>query len=235
MPKNNAMNIKIRQAIAGLVLLGTFGVCCAQDQFASINASKPGRHETRNKVGLNDLLPQLDTAKSMATYERLAGGFNKLSASNRKDWLPFYYEAYCHLRLALLTADKKLIDVYCDRAAAILAALEQRDENNTEVMCLQALELSARIRVNVMDRGVAYSTLSNEILEAVLEKDPENPRAWLLRGQNVFNMPDIFGGGKEPAKPYFEAAVACFEKQKNTNLKPRWGHQVATLMLEKCQ
>ncbi|MDZ4678914.1 MAG: hypothetical protein SH848_03920 [Saprospiraceae bacterium] len=232
------MNRLAKYTLAGLALIGMTFSCTVQNKGASTITPSASETTPRGKnqgLKLENYLVQLDTAKHPGTIEQLAKSFNKLSDSDKSSWLPEYYEAYCYLRLALQTKDLKQVDAYCDHASLLIKSLDHSGEGNTEVMCLQALALSARIRVNVMDRGVTYSTLSNQILEMVIQKDPENPRAYFLRGQNIYNMPDIFGGGKENAKPYFEKSVTCYEQKIEAKELPDWGYQSASLMLEKCQ
>ena len=54
--------------------------------------------------------------------------------------------------------------------------------------------------------------------------DPENPRIYLLEGQDKFNTPEQFGGSKEEAKILFDKAKDLFEKAKpETSIHPSWG------------
>ncbi len=185
---------------------------------------------------LHRAVEKLDTAENLNTLAELATEFNRLRQQDQENWLPYYYEAYTYLKLALRTPNLQEVDPLCDKANAVLEALNQTFSKNTEAMCLQALERSSRIRVNMMGRGPMYSVTSNKLLEMALEMDPGNPRAQLLKGQNVFYMPSVFGGGKENAKKYFEKAIEAFGNVKDRNFElPHWGYESAVAMLEKCR
>ena len=54
--------------------------------------------------------------------------------------------------------------------------------------------------------------------------DANNPRVYLLEGQDKFYTPEQFGGSKTEAKKLFEEAVKKYEAFKpETNLHPSWG------------
>src|SRR5690606_24439206 len=90
---------------------------------------------------------KLDTAENMGILTTLATEFHQLRQQDPGNWLPYYYEAYAYLKQALRTPNLQEVDPLCDKANAVLEALNQAFSKNTEAMCLQALERSSRIRV----------------------------------------------------------------------------------------
>jgi hypothetical protein len=66
--------------------------------------------------------------------------------------------------------------------------------------------------------------------------NPDNPRIYLINGQNIFYTPEAFGGGKAKAKPILENAVAKFAIFKAaTDLDPIWGAERAKTLLAQCK
>jgi hypothetical protein len=87
-----------------------------------------------------------------------------------------------------------------------------------------------------MTRGMKYSQKYNELLEKALALNPENPRALLIKGMGVLNMPAMFGGGKDKAKPLFVSAKEKFEKASIlTALYPSWGKYWNLKMVAACE
>ena len=67
---------------------------------------------------------------------------------------------------------------------------------------------------------------SNELLEKAIALDPENPRAYLLKGQTSFYIPEMFGGSREEAKKSLLMAKEKFASSANPDkLQPSWGKE----------
>lgn len=61
-------------------------------------------------------------------------------------------------------------------------------------------------------------------LDKGIELNPNNPRAYLLRGIAYFSTPPIFGGGLSKAINELEKAIKLFEGEKNEDsIFPSWG------------
>jgi len=79
-----------------------------------------------------------------------------------------------------------------------------------------------------------YSSLSNEALGKAEKLNPENPRVWFCKGQNVYHTPSMFGGGSEKALPLFEKAARLFDSFETPNqLWPLWGEESNGDLIEK--
>jgi tetratricopeptide (TPR) repeat protein len=188
----------------------------------------------RDDLKIDKVVKKLDKVEQYTEYKSLADQFSRLREKNPDNWLTSYYHAFCLLQYALRTPQIEEVDQYCDRALESLDAIDPGQANTAEVLCLRAMEQSVRIRVDVMLRGLEYSMNSETFLEKALQLDPDNPRAFLLRGQNTFNRPEMFGGGKNAAKPFFEKSVAYFQQEKKNLPEPSWGQQSAVSMLSAC-
>jgi hypothetical protein len=96
--------------------------------------------------------------------------------------------------------------------------------------------MSARIGVDPMSRGMKFGMEASKLLTQAKEKNPANPRIYLLMGQNKFYTPEAFGGGKKAAAEYFTLAVEKFAAFKPVDeLSPTWGLESAQKMLEQCK
>ncbi len=191
-------------------------------------------HQVAHDRQLEKAVKHLDQASELKEYLSLAYRFDQLQKENLGNWLPAYYHALALIKYALRTPNIEEVDNYCDMALMSLDAIDPEKANSAEVLCLKAMERSVRIRVDLMMRGMEYSLLSEQYLEKAIAQDPDNPRAYLLKGQNAFNRPEIFGGGKATAKPFFEKSVAFFQKEKKNLPAPSWGQESAINMLNAC-
>jgi tetratricopeptide (TPR) repeat protein len=57
-------------------------------------------------------------------------------------------------------------------------------------------------------------------INAAVEIDPENPQAWVEKGNMLYYMPDVVGGDKQKGIESYQKAIELFEKQ--NNLKNCW-------------
>jgi cytochrome c-type biogenesis protein CcmH/NrfG len=75
-----------------------------------------------------------------------------------------------------------------------------------------------------MNRYMQYGPVAQQALETAKKLNPENPRAYLLEGQDKFFTPEQYGGSKEEAKKLFEEALKKYEAFKPaTAIDPNWG------------
>ena len=87
------------------------------------------------------------------------------------------------------------------------------DSQNDETWILAALITNARISVDGQNRGMQYGELFNQYIEKAEKINPDNPRIYYMKGTSLFYTPEMYGGGKANAKPYFEKAKELFAKE----------------------
>jgi len=74
--------------------------------------------------------------------------------------------------------------------------------------------------------------MAQEALETAKKLDPENPRIFLLEGQDKFFTPEQFGGSKEEAKKLFQQSLEKFDTFKPaSDIDPHWGRTTAQYFL----
>ena len=82
---------------------------------------------------------------------------------------------------------------------------------------------------NPMARFMTEGAKATEALGKAKAMNPNNPRIYILEGQDKFYTPEQFGGSKEEAKKLFEKANEIFMTTKpGSSIEPQWGRgQVA--------
>ncbi len=177
----------------------------------------------------------LDTVANPSNLVKLTNTFERIAAKEQKEWLPYYYAAYTQVRQAFAEKDVEKIDPLCNRAAQYIEQAEILSPKNTEIYCVKAMIATARIRVDFMERGMKQVTQSNQLLKEAIGIDQENPRAYLLLGQNIAGTPEGFGGGAANARKLFEKAQAIFAHQPadvTATIVPHWGQATVKSILQ---
>jgi hypothetical protein len=79
---------------------------------------------------------------------------------------------------------------------------------------------------------MTYGPQAAEALETAKKLDANNPRVYLLEGQDKYYTPEQYGGSKEEAKVLFEKSKQLFESFKPaSSIHPDWGKGTVTYML----
>ncbi len=177
------------------------------------------------------LQAQLTTGEQAKTVEELqvvASALERIALSNPTEWLPAYHAAYYNSQV-FWRAGKKGCEVCLDQMDKLLTTAEKLD-NNSEVLALRANYYQAKLQGSPM-LAPYYGPKASNILEVALNEDPNNPRALLLMGQNLFYTPAMFGGGADKAKPFLEKASKIFAAADTTpTIQPSWGKYMSDQM-----
>lgn len=211
-------SLKMKKTISTLFALFLFTALLAQsDQY---------------KVAMKGMLKKMNDAQTAEAYQAVANGFERIGTAERTEWLPKYYAAFSYIMQSMGTQDMAKVDPLLDQAEKLLAEAAVINMND-EILCLQSLCKSSRIKVDPMTRGMKYGPEASQLLEKAQALNPNNPRIYYLLGQSKFYTPEMFGGGKPKAKVLFEKAVATFSTYKPSGeFMPDWGAEQATKMLE---
>jgi len=175
---------------------------------------------------------QLTAAKNAKTVEDLqvvTSALERIALSNPAEWLPAYHAAYYNSQV-FWRAEKNDCDTCLEQMDKFLTTAEKLD-NNSEVLTLRANYYQAKLQGSPM-MAPYYGPKAGNILQVAINVDPNNPRAYLLMGQNLFHTPAMFGGGAEKAKPFLKKAKALFEKIDTTtpSTQPSWGKYMSDQM-----
>lgn len=181
------------------------------------------------------IIAEQNAAVTPADFQANLARLERAASAAPTAWAPRYYQARACLRLGFMSPDGESQDKLFDRAQAALdQAKKLPGAEQSEVLILQAYLYQGRIMVAPMTRGMLYSGRVSEALGLAEALSPGNPRVALLRGNDLFYRPGMFGGGADKARPFYQLAVLRFVSfQPATPLSPTWGAQMAAAMLAK--
>ena len=178
------------------------------------------------------LVPAVDTTHSVDGLSELANAFERIANAETNQWLPFYYAALCNVSAGtmigsggdMMSAKSEKTDPYADKADALLAKADVLMKDNSEIFIVKKQIATLRMLGDPMNRYMTYGPEAAADLEEAKKLNPENPRAFLLEGQDKYFTPEQFGGSKEEAKKLFEEAMKKFEAFKpESSIHPTWG------------
>jgi len=176
-------------------------------------------------------VPAVDTTLNSENLIELGNAFERIAEAEKNQWLPYYYAALCNVNAGLVmigadimagNADKT--DPVADKAEVLLAKAEALSKDNSEIFIVKKQIATLRLMGDPMNRYMSYGPEAAEALAKAKSLNPENPRVYLLEGQDKFFTPEQFGGSKTEAKVLFETAIKKYEAFKTeTSIHPSWG------------
>lgn len=173
---------------------------------------------------LTDAVALFHSGNADSDPNNLIASFEKLVpiTTGANAWMPSYYLALLNARLSI--KNKKLADIYADKAiywANISIASNPNDEN----YCALTMARIAKMAVNPVLRWLSAEKGIYASLQVAKKTNPSNPRVYILEGSLTLNMPSMFGGGCDKAKPILVKARDLLDKQSPQKLLPTWGRQ----------
>jgi uncharacterized membrane protein len=162
--------------------------------------------------------------------------FERIAAAEKNNWLPNYYVALVNTTSCFTTQDKTQINALLDKAQNALDIEMIKDQNNSELYCMQALIYTAWVVADPMTNGMKYSAKVMECYAKAKAIDPNNPRA-------VFGEADYqLGGAKwtgvdtKPLCVQVDKAIELFATFKpETPFSPKWGLDRALEAQKNCK
>ena len=178
----------------------------------------------------------IDSATTSASFQNANNAFERIGIANPKEWLPLYYQAYCHTFIGMRLDENSKKDEHYDKAEILLNSADSLNPENSEIYVMKAFITGMKISVDPGTRGQQLGMKSSIYNSQAVQFDKENPRAYLIRGTALMYMPAQFGGGKDNALPVLEQAVEKFKSFKPVStIMPHWGEARAIQMLEQCK
>ena len=177
---------------------------------------------------MQQFVPAVDTTHSPDGLLQLSNTFQRIAEAEKEQWLPYYYAALCQVNWAYMTIGETpttaQVDPVCDKAAASLSKAMSLTSENSELLCLKKMIASLRMWADPMGRYMTYGAEAAEALKKAKQLDPNNPRIYLLEGQDMFYTPEQYGGSKAKAKELLEEALKKYEMhQPASSIHPSWG------------
>ena len=182
----------------------------------------------------------VDTTVSVQGLTELANAFERIADAEKNQWLAYYYAAYCNASAGLMAgsdgdimaAKSDKTDPYADKAEKQIKKAEELMKDNAEIFVVKKMIATLRMIGDPMSRYMTYGPEAAQALEAAKKLDANNPRVYLLEGQDKFYTPTEFGGSKDEAKVLFEKSKQLFETFKpGSSIHPNWGKGTVTYFL----
>ena len=185
---------------------------------------------TKNIALLDSAFAKPDNFLSMANT------FERIGTTEKTEWLPFYYAAYCRVNYAFMQKDPSGNDPIAEKATALINTADSLQPNNSEISCLKSMIASMQMLVNPQQRFMQYGAVSQKEMQKAMQQDPTNPRPYMLKGQSLKYTPEQFGGGCKNALPQLEIAVEKFASFKPASeIYPSWGKAYTETMVKECK
>ncbi len=209
--------------------------------FLILSSALFAQEKTKFQQAMGSTLGKMATAKTADEYQAIANTLARIADNEKEEWAPVYYNAFITTFRSFETENKVAAAALVAKAdPLVLSTLEletvKADKNiQSEIHTLLAMMYNARMMENPMVLGAKFMPLSAQALGTAAGLNADNPRVWLLKGQNLFYTPEAFGGDKVKAKELLQKALLLFEKeekQEAQNFMPRWGKGQAESILK---
>ncbi|MGE5518407.1 MAG: hypothetical protein ACM3VS_00680 [Candidatus Dadabacteria bacterium] len=180
-----------------------------------------------------------DTTSNPVRLSELSAAFERIADAEKTQWLPYYYAALTKVNEGYVLSQGKTtggmastIDPIADKAEGLLNKAEALSKDNAEIYLVKKMIAFLRMVADPMTRYMQQMPLAGAAMETAKKLNAENPRIYLLEGQDKFFTPEQYGGSKTEAKALFEQALKKFETFKPaTALDPNWGKPMAEYYL----
>ncbi len=178
----------------------------------------------------------MDTAFSNpANLLTLSNNFERIATAEKNQWLAWYYAALCQVNFGFMQKDTKAIDGIAYKATELINKADSLQPNNSEISCIKSLIASCHMNVDPMSRWQQYGEEISANMEKAMNEDPNNPRPYYLKGQNLKYTPEQFGGGCKVALAELKTAMDKFAAFKPaTELHPTWGKPRVEQLIKEC-
>jgi hypothetical protein len=179
---------------------------------------------------MTELLSRIDSFNTVDQLNTMSASFERVGDAEKTQWLPYYYAALTKIDAVNMQIAGKMggntavTDPAADAAEALVKKVLALTKENSEIWILNKMIASLRMMGDPMSRFMQYGPVAAEALATAKAMDANNPRAYILEGQDKFYTPEQFGGSKTEAKKLFEKATELFKTFKpETTLHPNWG------------
>jgi hypothetical protein len=183
-------------------------------------------------------VPAIDTTHSIGGLVDLANSFERIGDAEKTQCLPYYYASLAHTEAGLMMnggamgGNAEKTDPEAERATSLLSKAEALTKENAEIWILKKMISTLRMMGDPMNRYMNEMGLAQDAMDHAKKLSPDNPRIYLLEGQDKFYTPEQYGGSKEEAKKLFIQAQEKFNTFKpETEIHPSWGRAQLAYML----
>jgi hypothetical protein len=114
----------------------------------------------------------------------------------------------------------------------MISKAEALSKDNSEIYVIKKMIATLRMMGDPMNRYMTYGPQAQQALETAKKLNPENPRVYLLEGEDKFYTPEQYGGSKEEARKLLELATAKYDAFKPaSDIDPNWGRAMIQYLM----
>jgi hypothetical protein len=179
---------------------------------------------------MEDKVAAFDTTRSAEALKELGNTFERIAEAEKTQWLPYYYAALAHVNSGYFLTGGQMggmaptLDPIADKAEQLIGKADELSKDNSEIYVVKKMIATLRMMADPMSRYMQYGPQAQQALETAKKLNPENPRVYLLEGQDKYYTPEQFGGSKTEAKTLFELALTKYEAARPASgIDPKWG------------
>jgi hypothetical protein len=192
------------------------------------------------KTAMKEKITVLDTSRDVNTLKDMSAAFERIGDAEKTQWLPYYYAAlsvinagnFIYVTNPSNVEELQKIDPLAERAEQLLDKADALNQNNSEIYAAKKMAATLRMMVDPMSRYMQYGAKAQQALETAKKLNPENPRLYLLEGEDKFYTPEQYGGSKTEAKKLFEEALKKYDSFKPaSDIDPNWGKNTVEYFL----
>lgn len=181
-------------------------------------------------AAMKENVSKLDGITTAQGWTEVGNNFQRIADAEKTQWLPYYYVALSNVMAGYFqgavnqSPNPSVTDPLADKAEEALNKAEALTKDNSEIFVVKKMIASLRMMADPQNRWQTYGPQAGEALQRAKTLNPDNPRVYMLEGQDKFYTPEQFGGSKTEAKTLFEESAKKFESFKpESAIHPQWG------------
>ena len=162
--------------------------------------------------------------------------FERIAKAEPKEWLPNYYIAQINSLKSWSEKDATVLKAQLDKAQQHLDSVMLKNENNAELLVMQAQVLTNWVAYDGMTYGMKYGAKIAELYEKASVLDPTSPRVAFGKAEWAMGSAKYFGKDVAPYCKEIEASLELFDTFKpESQLHPNWGKERAQTVAKDCK
>ncbi|MNS13428.1 hypothetical protein D3C72_450230 [compost metagenome] len=162
--------------------------------------------------------------------------FERIAAAEKNSWLPNYYVALVNTTTAFGTKDKGQMDLLLTKAQSALDVEMAKDQNNAELLVMQAMIHTAWVAFDPMTNGQKLSGKVMELYGKAQVIAPENPRVVLGKAEFGIGGAKWTGANMQELCKEVDRSIQLFATFKpETSFSPKWGLDRALEAQKNCK
>lgn len=162
--------------------------------------------------------------------------FERIAAAEKDSWLPNYYVALVNTTTAFATKDKGQMDVLLNKAQSALDVEMAKDQNNAELLVMQAMIHTAWVAFDPMTNGQKLSGKVMELYGKAQAIAPENPRVVFGKAEFGIGGAKWTGANVQELCKEVDRSIQLFATFKpETPFSPKWGLDRALEAQKNCK